>query len=247
MDSMGDDDEACARFDALPEAPSDDDDLEITRYALLGPLFASPKPLPKSPPKQPEKVGGSSSSSKPTGVQRRLEFKATQRASAMYERMANDTSPYAIGNKDFLAGMWEHGQFEAMAAAEESNDDDSEDVNLGFGEHRCVYNLPEKPIAEWFDPLPKDFFKVTPSSKSAAEQPPWDSQLSSAGWRNWPIVDSGAYGLVYVVAENKFGYYDDEDDDECIVYFGQPLLSLSKVFARGQLRKPPFEGELVAV
>jgi hypothetical protein len=50
-----------------------------------------------------------------------------------------------------------------------------------------------------------------------------------------------------VEAESKFGYYDDdEDEDECVVYFGPPLVSPSGAFPRGQLRKPPFEGEFRA-
>ena len=80
------------------------------------------------------------------------------------------------------------------------------------------------------------------------QEPAWDSQLSSAGWRNWPVVDHRCYGLVYVVPEKKFGYYDDnEDDDEYIVYFGEPLLSPSGVFRRSQLRKPPFEGKFTVM
>lgn len=100
----------------------------------------------------------------------------------------------------------------------------------GAGYPHCVHNLPDKPISAWLDPLPKDYFKETPSSAAAAAQPKSPSgtrsQLSSAGWRNWPVVEEGDYSLVYVVPDQKFGYYDDdEDEDECIVYFGEPLIN----------------------
>ena len=42
---------------------------------------------------------------------------------------------------------------------------------------------------------------------------------SAAGWRSWPLVQSGDYGQVYVSSEGRFGYYDDDDgEDEAIVY-----------------------------
>lgn len=129
-----------------------------------------------------------------------------------------------------------------------SAEDDEYMYAFTGGYPSCIHNLPDKPISAWFDPLPKDYFKVTPSSAAAAAQPKWDSQLSSAGWRNWPVVEEGDYSLVYVVPDQKFGYYDDdEDEDECIVYFGEPLMGPCKVFPRSELRKPPFNGELVAM
>lgn len=71
-----------------------------------------------------------------------------------------------------------------------------------------------------------------------------DSERSSAGWRSWPIVRSGNYGLVYVVPQAKFGYYDDdEDEDECIIYIGKPMVGPAYMFKRRELRQPPFEGE----
>ena len=186
MDSMGDDDEACAQFDALPEHPCDED-FEITRYALLGPVFGLPKP-PRSSP----------------------------------------------------------------------NEDGYEEFGDLFGDPKCIYNLPEKPTAQWFDPLPRDYFKVTPRSGADASSGTsggssnaplkWDAHLDSSGWRGWPTVELGNYGLVYVVPEKKFAYYDDdEDEDECVVYFGMPLVSPNGVYALNELRKPPFEGEYTAM
>ena len=101
----------------------------------------------------------------------------------------------------------------------------------------CVHNLPDKPISAWLDPLPKDYFKVTPSSAAAAAQPKSPSGtrcFSSAGWRDWPVVEEGEYSLMYVVPDQKFGYYDDdEDEDECIVYFGEPRMGRG---ARGRTK-----------
>ena len=58
----------------------------------------------------------------------------------------------------------------------------------------------------------------------------------------------GQYGLVYVVPAKKFAFYDDdEDENECIVYFGTPLLSPSGMYALRDLRKPPFEGQYEAM
>jgi hypothetical protein len=74
-------------------------------------------------------------------------------------------------------------------------------------------------------------------------------QISSAGWQSWPIVKRHDWGLVYVSSEGRFGYYDDEEDeDECIVYFGSPLTGDGPYnFPRGALRQPPVDGDFTAV
>ena len=80
------------------------------------------------------------------------------------------------------------------------------------------------------------------------EDPPVkDSDRSSAGWQLWPKVKRGRYGLVFVVSRQKFGYYDDDETPECIVYFGMPLLGQCYGFRRSDLRQPPFEGEFRAM
>jgi len=254
MDTLGDDEQQCARFDALPERPCDKD-FEITRYALLGPIFGLPKP---PPPKKRTRVARASSSTRPTAATR------SQRAQAMFEGMVNDESPYAIGAlKRGDSGMREQirAMCEAMAAGEEVSEEEEDGFGMSFGEPRCIYNLPLKPTAQWFDPLPPGYFKITPRSggdgsgasggdggSSGVQPPAWDSQLSTAGWRGWPIVEAHNYGLVYVVPAKRFAYYDDhETDDECIVYFGTPLLSPSGVYMLQDLRKPPFEGAHMAM
>ena len=75
------------------------------------------------------------------------------------------------------------------------------------------------------------------------------SQQSAAGWRLWPVVRSGDWGQVYVSSEGRFGYYDDEEDeDEAIVYFGAPLSGDGPyVYPRSALRQPPFDGKLISV
>mmetsp|Transcript_10700 Transcript_10700/g.26193 ORF Transcript_10700/g.26193 Transcript_10700/m.26193 type:complete len:117 (+) Transcript_10700:274-624(+) len=76
------------------------------------------------------------------------------------------------------------------------------------------------------------------------EDPPVkDSERSSDGWELWPKVKRGRYGLVFVVSQRKFGYYDDEEEPECIVYYGTPLSDECDVFRRSDLRQPPFQGE----
>ena len=76
---------------------------------------------------------------------------------------------------------------------------------------------------------------------------PWYSQAI------WPIklIPKGTvvkYWAANVVPDQKFGYYDDdEDEDECIVYHGEPLMGPCQVFPRSELRKPPFNGKLVAM
>ena len=50
---------------------------------------------------------------------------------------------------------------------------------------------------------------------------------------------------MYVVPDQKFGYYDDdEDEDECIVYFGEPRMGRG---ARGRTKdwRVPQGGETV--
>ena len=42
------------------------------------------------------------------------------------------------------------------------------------------------------------------------------SQQSAAGWRSWPLVQSGDYGQVYVSSEGRFGYYDDEEAERVL-------------------------------
>ena len=92
------------------------------------------------------------------------------------------------------------------------------------------------------------------------------SRYSSKGSEEWPIVQRGEYGLVYIAHEQRFGYYDDEDDspaypgaeddeeDDCwdlefsaIVYFEAPLRGPCKHYASYDLQKPPFDGEYVAL
>ena len=257
MDTLGDAEQLCARFDALPEHPCDED-FEITRYALLGPVFGLPKPPPPPPPK--ERVARASSSARPTADTR------SQRAQSMFDSMVNDDSPYAIGalkpggDPGVSSAQWRM-MCAVMAENDEVSDEEDDGFGMSFGEPRCIYNLPQKPIAQWFDPLPPDYFKITPragggagsgggsggSSSSSSQPPAWDSQLSSAGWRGWPVVEAHNYGLVYVVPAKRFAYYDDQEDDECIVYFGTPLLSPSGLYKLHDLRKPPFEGAHIAM
>lgn len=75
------------------------------------------------------------------------------------------------------------------------------------------------------------------------------SQQSAAGWRSWPLVQSGDWGQVYVSSEGRFGYYDDDDgEDEAIVYFGAPLTGDGPyVYPRSALRQPPFDGKFVSL
>ena len=41
----------------------------------------------------------------------------------------------------------------------------------------------------------------------------------------WPEPESGDYGLVWIQPLERFGYYDDNEDDETfIVYLGVPML-----------------------
>jgi len=70
-----------------------------------------------------------------------------------------------------------------------------------------------------------------------------DYVRSSRGWQGWPVVREGQYGLVYVVSERRFGYYDDDDEDGRIVYFGAPLVGECRVFMEHDLRQPPFHGQ----
>ena len=74
---------------------------------------------------------------------------------------------------------------------------------------------------------------------------------STDGWQRWPVAEEGDYGLVYVAEgefRGKFGYYDDdEDEDEAIVYFGPPLIGDCYTLCLSNLRKPPFKGEFQAM
>ena len=72
---------------------------------------------------------------------------------------------------------------------------------------------------------------------------------SAAGWRSWPLVQSGDYGQVYVSSEGRFGYYDDDDgEDEAIVYFGAPLTGDGPyVYPLSALRQPPFDGKFMSL
>ena len=71
-----------------------------------------------------------------------------------------------------------------------------------------------------------------------------DDYLSRYGWQGWPVVRTGQYGLVYVVSEGRFGYYDDDEGrDSRIVYFGVPLLGECREFKKHDLRQPPFHGQ----
>mmetsp|Transcript_46597 Transcript_46597/g.77024 ORF Transcript_46597/g.77024 Transcript_46597/m.77024 type:complete len:283 (+) Transcript_46597:20-868(+) len=73
-----------------------------------------------------------------------------------------------------------------------------------------------------------------------------DAHRSTAGWQKWPKPRRGDWGLVYIIPTGKFGYYDDEEDG-CIVYPNRPLQGSCCIYKRSQLRKPPFEGELVSM
>lgn len=230
------------QFDALPTHPWDED-FEITRYALLGPIYGAP-----ARKRKPQNRGGAHSTPKPTSETR------AQRAAAHLDAMTTgiqEDSKYALHPQSeemrSRRAALTKNVCDLMAAGEELSDDDD-----GFGScwswtrESCVCNLEPMAISQWFEPLPEDFFKTRPSTHDAASQPPWDSQLSSSGWRNWPIVKEGQWGLVYVVSQKKFGYYDDdESSEECIVYFGQPLLGPQGIFSRDDLRKPPFDGNHV--
>lgn len=95
------------------------------------------------------------------------------------------------------------------------------------------------------------FMSVTPSGNPSSNRPTAaaaprrikDSERSTVGWQTWPTVTRGDWGLVYVVPEGRFGYYDD-DEDGCLVYLGGgPLQGDCYEYKRSALRKPPFEGE----
>lgn len=91
----------------------------------------------------------------------------------------------------------------------------------------------------------------TPTSAPAAISPITgrDATRSSVGWQSWPVVSSGAWGLVYVSSAGRFGYYDDEEDeDECIVYFGAPLSGDGPhMYPRCALLQPPFDGQYTSM
>ena len=75
-----------------------------------------------------------------------------------------------------------------------------------------------------------------------------DSQRTSAGWQTWREPKSGEWGFVYIVPLGKFGYYDDdEDENECVVYLHKPMVGECYTLKRSSLRKPPFEGEFEAM
>ena len=75
-----------------------------------------------------------------------------------------------------------------------------------------------------------------------------DSERTSAGWQTWREPKSGEYGFVYIVPLGKFGYYDDdEDENECVVYLHKPMFGDCYTLKRSSLRKPPFEGEFEAM
>lgn len=77
---------------------------------------------------------------------------------------------------------------------------------------------------------------------------------SSVGWESWPVVESGAWGLVFVSPGNghlggQFVYYDDNDgpdEEEACVYLGAPLSGACYGVPRSCLRQPPFEGDHTA-
>jgi len=207
------------QFDALPEH-SWDEDFEITRYALLGPVYGSLKPRPKK-----RRQGGVPSTPNPP-------------AETLMEQLAA-----AVGNDPTPL---ERQVMDLVALGQDGLDDDPDEGIFATGDS-CVFNLKSVPICRWFYPFPQDFFKTTPSTEDAASLlAPWDSQLSSSGWKDWPVVEKGHWGLVYVVSMKKFGYYDDDDfggGDECMVYIGEPMVGAQGSFPRAGLRKPPFEGE----
>jgi hypothetical protein len=75
-----------------------------------------------------------------------------------------------------------------------------------------------------------------------------DARRSSAGWQSWPIVASGNWGLVFVSTLGRFGYYEDEEDeDEALVYFGALSGDGPFMYPRSALRQPPFDGECVSM
>ena len=177
------DEELTARYESLPKHSCDDDFcmLEITRYALLGPVFGSAKP----PPPKPPRAG-------PPKPRREVPTAETReaRAAAYFASDAFLPKDLKIGNKEMLAQMC------MMRATAEEYAGESDDEGPTYREPQYVHNLPEKPVSAWFDPLPANCLNATPSSAAPASERPWDSQLSSAGWRAWPVVDAGEYGLV---------------------------------------------------
>lgn len=40
---------------------------------------------------------------------------------------------------------------------------------------------------------------------------PDGKRYSTAGWEDWPNVERGDWGLVYIASMDRFGYYDDDD------------------------------------
>ena len=91
----------------------------------------------------------------------------------------------------------------------------------------------------------------TTTCNTAAPGAGCNLNYSTDGWQRWPEVESGDWGLVYISSgafRGKFGYYDDEEDeDEAVVYFGPPLLSDCYTLSLASLRKPPFQGEFTAM
>ena len=91
--------------------------------------------------------------------------------------------------------------------------------------------------------------KLNPGALIAASPyAPEQDHPSSTGWQSWPVVKSGDWGLVFIAqgrGAGRFGYYDDEEDeDECLVYFGAPLSGDGPyMYPRRALRQPPFDGE----
>lgn len=94
---------------------------------------------------------------------------------------------------------------------------------------------------------------------------PDGKDISTVGWQQWPHVEKGMYGLVYIVSMNRFGYYDDDEvleypkvrkrrktstnrsvslssDDDCImgavVYLGVPLMSQNVILPYEDLLQP---------
>jgi hypothetical protein len=59
----------------------------------------------------------------------------------------------------------------------------------------------------------------------------------------WPRITRGAWQFVYIASgpfEGRFGYYDDQEGDNAIIYFGAPLLGEGPYeVPLEDLRQPP--------
>jgi hypothetical protein len=70
---------------------------------------------------------------------------------------------------------------------------------------------------------------------------------SNLGNKEWPIVKSKEFGLVYIISKCSFGYYVDINeqinDEHCIVYIGSPHDNIKVIVDINDLKQPPFVGK----